>query len=98
MSLEFLDSVFVNNRLLKGRFKLKKPLLTLSSISDGPSLFQTNLEMTHEGINGGLFAHGSLTKPVPHESLPSFLNGRLIIYLPMEQACVSGSSSNGVAV
>jgi hypothetical protein len=56
------------------------------------------LEMAHECINGGLFVHGLSTKPVPHESLPSFPNGRLIICPYMDWACVSGWSSNGVAV
>ena len=98
MPLEFLNSILVNDGFLKGSFELEEPMFSLFPIGDGSSLFHANLEMTHERINGRLFAHGLATKPVPHESLPSFLNGRLIICASMEQSCVSEWSSNGVAV
>ena len=98
MPLEFLNSILVNDGFLKGRFELKEPMFSLFPIGDGSSLFNANLEMAHECINGGLFVHGLTTKPVPHESLPSFPNGRLIICPSMDWACVSGWSSNGVAV
>ena len=83
VTLKFIDPIFVDNGLLESGFKLPAALLSLLCISNGVGLLKANLEMTHEGLNRWFFAHDTNTRPVPHESLPSASNGRLMIRHPL---------------
>lgn len=57
VSLEFFDSVLVDDGLLQSTFQLPQPLLSLFCISDGASLFNTHLEMAHECVNTWFLGH-----------------------------------------
>ena len=57
VSLEFFDSVLVDDGLLQSTFQLPEPLLSLFCISDGASLFNTHLQMAHERVNTWFLGH-----------------------------------------
>ena len=56
---QLLHAVLVENGLLKRRFDLPAPLLSLLGIPNGGRLLQAHLQVTHEGLHRGLFIHGN---------------------------------------
>ena len=69
MTLQFLNSVLVDDGFLEGGFQLPQTLLTFFCVCNCSCFFNTNLQMAHECIHRGFLGHEQDSLPIPHESL-----------------------------